>query len=479
MKAMKVTKRTERVRKKVVEGKPTLNPKLKEFWRVPARNRILTGGRSSSKSWDAAGFAIFLTNRYKLRFLCARQIQNKMEQSVYALLITQIYRFGLQRNFDIQRNKIISKVTGSEFMFYGLSRNIDEIKSLEGIDVCWLEEAHNLTKAQWEILEPTVRKDFSQFWILFNPDLSSDFVYQYFVVNTPNDTVVQHINYEDNEFISDTALNVALELKERNIDEYNHIYLGEVKSDDDLSIIKRSWISAAIDAHLILGFEPSGANTLGYDIADAGEDKNATAYSHGSVLLAIEEWQGGEDELLKSCTRAYGTAKDFKAKIIYDSIGVGAGGGAKFEELNKHPDNLNIPNVEHAKFVAGAGVVDPEKEYSLDKLNGDMFSNLKAQAWWDVRRRLMNTKDAIDNGTVYNSSDLISISSDIDEVYLDQLKNELSTPRQDRDSAGKVKVESKKDLAKRGIASPNIADAAIMSWSPHLVKRKKANMFDV
>ena len=479
MQAMKVTKRTKRVHREVVDQKPTLNPKLKEFWRVPARNRILKGGRSSSKSWDAAGFAIFLTNKYKIRFLCARQLQNKMEQSVHNLLIKQIYRFGLQDYYDIQRSKITNTVTGSEFMFYGLARNIEEIKSLEGIDICWLEEAHGLTKEQWDILEPTIRKDHSQFWILFNPDLSSDFVYQYFVVNTPDDTVVQHINYTDNQFISDTALAVALALKERDIDEYNHIYMGEVKSDDEMSIIKRSWINAAIDAHLILGFEPSGANTLGYDIADAGEDKNATAYSHGSVLLKIDEWQGGEDELLKSCTRAYGTAKDVKAKIIYDSIGVGAGGGAKFEELNKHPDNINIPDIEHAKFVAGAGVVDPEKEYSLDKLNGDMFSNLKAQAWWDVRRRFMNTKDAIENGTTYNSSDLISISSDIDRVYIDQLKNELSTPRQDRDSAGKVKVESKKDLAKRGVSSPNVADAAIMSWSPHLVKRKKANMFDV
>lgn len=459
--------------------KATLNPNLKEFWKAKARNRILKGGRTSSKSWDAAGFAIFLSNKYCLRILCARQIQNKIEQSVYTLLKTQIHRFGLQANFDIQRNKIINKVTGSEFMFYGLWRNIEEIKSLEGIDICWIEEAHSLTAAQWEILEPTVRKDHSQFWILFNPDLVSDFVYQHFVVNTPPDTVVRHINFDENPFLSNTILKVIEAKRLSDPDGFEYIYLGAAKSDDELSIIKRSWVTTAVDAHIKLDFNPSGANSLGYDIADAGEDKNATAYSHGSVLLAVEEWKGGEDELLKSCTRAYGTAKDVKAKIIYDSIGVGAGGGAKFEELNKHPDNINIPDVEHAKFVAGAGVVDPEKEYSLDKLNGDMFSNLKAQAWWDVRRRLINTKDAIENGTIYDTADMISISSEIGEEYLEQLKTELSTPRQDRDSAGKVKVESKKDLAKRGVSSPNVADAAIMSWSPHLVKRKKATMFDV
>lgn len=459
--------------------KATLNPALKEFWKAPARNRILKGGRASSKSWDAAGFAIFLANNYNLRFLCARQIQNKIEQSVYTLLKTQINRFGLQANFDIQVNKIVNKVTGSEFMFYGLWRNIEEIRSLEGIDVCWIEEAHSLTKAQWEILEPTVRKDYSQFWILFNPDLVSDFVYQNFVVNTPPDTIVRHINFDENPFLSDTILKVIEAKRLSDYEDFEHVYLGAVKSDDQLAIIKRSWVSAAIDAHIKLGFEPSGMKTLGYDVADAGEDKNATVGAHGSVLLSIDEWKGGEDELLKSCTRAYGQAKDANAKIIYDSIGVGASAGAKFEELNKHPDNLNAPDIEYAKFVAGAGVANPDQEYTIDKLNKDMFANLKAQAWWDVARRLKNVKDAIENGTVYDSSDLISISSSIGDEYIEQLKTELSTPRQDRDSAGKVKVESKSDLKKRGIDSPNVADAAIMALSPHLTKQSIATMFDL
>lgn len=457
----------------------TLNPALEDFWLQPARNRVLYGGRASSKSWDAAGFAIYLANEYKLRFLCARQIQNKIEESVYTLLKTQINRFGLQANFTILKNKIINNVTGTEFVFYGLWRNIEEIKSLEGIDVCWIEEAHSLTAKQWEILEPTVRKDHSQFWILFNPDLVSDFVYQNFVINTPPDTIKRHINYLENPFLSKTILKVIEAKKKQEYEDYEHVYLGVPKSDDQLAIIKRSWVSAAIDAHIKLGFEPSGMKTIGYDVADAGEDKNATVGAHGSVLLSIDEWKGGEDELLKSCTRAYGAAKDAGAKIIYDSIGVGASAGAKFEELNKHPDNLNVPDIEYAKFVAGAGVANPDQEYTIDKLNKDMFANLKAQAWWDVARRLKNVKDAIENGTVYDSSDLISISSSIGDEYIEQLKTELSTPRQDRDSAGKVKVESKSDLKKRGIDSPNVADAAIMALSPHLTKQPTATMFDL
>ncbi|EPO3205342.1 phage terminase large subunit, partial [Shigella flexneri] len=109
------------------------------------------------------------------------QIQNKIEESVYTLLKIQIDRFGLRHRFRILNNKIINRVTGSEFVFYGLWRNIEEIKSLEGIDVLWLEEAHALTEYQWKILEPTIRKEGSECWFIFNPGLVTDFVWRNFV----------------------------------------------------------------------------------------------------------------------------------------------------------------------------------------------------------------------------------------------------------------------------------------------------------
>lgn len=83
---------------------------------------------------------------------------------MYALLKIQIERFGLRHRFRILDNKIINRFTGSEFMFYGLWRHVDEIKSLESIDVLWNEEAHAMTEAQWEILEPTIRKEGSECW---------------------------------------------------------------------------------------------------------------------------------------------------------------------------------------------------------------------------------------------------------------------------------------------------------------------------
>lgn len=447
----------------MVDEVATLNPILEDFWLEPARNKVLYGGRFSSKSWDAAGFSIYLADNYKLRILCARQFQNKIEESVYSLLKVQIERFGLKDRFRILNNKIENIYTGTEFLFYGLWRNIDEIKSLEGVDICWLEEAHNVTKEQWEILEPTIRKEYSQFWIIFNPKLTTDFVYRRFVTNPPPNTIVRKINYPDNPFLSKTALAVAHAAMEEDIENYNHIYLGQPREDDDDVIIKRSWVMAAIDAHIRLGFEPQGQRKVGFDVADSGDDKCANVESHGSVILSADEWKAGEDEILLSCTKTYDRAMVSQAHIVYDCIGVGATSGAKFSELNESRRLF----IQYSKFNAADAVWQPEAPYARAQVkNKDMFANLKAQSWWLLADRFRNTYNAIHRGQQFDPSELISISSDCQ--HLEKIVDELVAPKQQRSADGKFKVESKDDMKKRGIPSPNLADALVMSTAPSI-----------
>ena len=447
----------------MVDEVATLNPILEDFWLEPARNKVLYGGRFSSKSWDAAGFSIYLADNYKLRILCARQFQNKIEESVYSLLKVQIERFGLKDRFRILNNKIENIYTGAEFLFYGLWRNIDEIKSLEGVDICWLEEAHNVTKEQWEILEPTIRKEYSQFWIIFNPKLTTDFVYRRFVTNPPPNTIVRKINYPDNPFLSKTALAVAHAAMEEDIENYNHIYLGQPREDDDDVIIKRSWVMAAIDAHIKLGFEPQGQRKVGFDVADSGDDKCANVESHGSVILSADEWKAGEDEILLSCTKTYDRAMVSQAHIVYDCIGVGATSGAKFSELNESRRLF----IQYSKFNAADAVWQPEAPYARAQVkNKDMFANLKAQSWWLLADRFRNTYNAIHRGQQFDPSELISISSECQ--HLEKIVDELVAPKQQRSADGKFKVESKDDMKKRGIPSPNLADALVMSTAPSI-----------
>ena len=439
----------------------TLNPALREFWETPCRNRVLYGGRASSKSWDAAGVALFSAQAAPLKVMCVRQFQNRIDDSVYTLLKNRINDFGFN-SFDVKRNTIDCVHTKSSFVFYGLWRHIEEIKSTEGIDILWIEEAHNLTKEQWEILEPTIRKEGSQVWIIFNPKLVTDFVYKRFVLNPPPNTVVRKINYDENPFLSQTMLDIIQAKRDEDEDDFNHIYLGEPVEDDDKVIIKRSWIKAAIDAHIELGFEPSGKHKIGFDVADSGEDKNATVYAHGIVIKQVDEWKGREDELLKSSTRVHTMARRLGAEVNYDSIGIGAFAGSHFQALNE--DMRVEGKIEYHKFNAAGAVLskdDPvDSNDPKSPLNGDFFANLKAQAWWDVARRFRNTFNAVTKGHEFDEDDLISISSECD--HLDALIDELSTPYKDEDNRGKVKVESKKDLAKRLVMSPNRADAFIM-----------------
>ena len=396
--------------------------------------------------------------------LCARQFQNKIAESVYTLLKIQIERFGLAGQFDITDNSIKHRHTGSEFMFYGLWRHIDEIKSLESIDVCWIEEAHNLTPEQWDILEPTLRGEDSQFWIIFNPRLVTDFVYRRFVTNTPPNTVKRKINYTENPFLSRTIMEVIEAKRAEDEDDYRHIYLGEPLQDDDAAIIKRTWIQAALDAHIRLGITPSGRKRVGFDVADSGEDKNASVYAHGIVALAVDEWKGREDELLKSASRVYAQAAENGAEIDYDSIGVGAFAGAHFKALNEEKKT----NIAYHRFNAGGEVLNKSARID-DKdpkspMNGDFYANIKAQSWWEVAKRFRNTFNAVTKGEKFPEDDLISISSACD--HLDALIDELATPHKDFDARGKAKVESKKDLADRDIKSPNKADAFIMAFAP-------------
>lgn len=166
--------------------------------------------------------------------------------------------------------------------------------------------------------------------------------------------------------------------------------------------------------------------------------------------------------MLKSCTRAHSAARERQASITYDSIGVGAAAGAKFNEINAA--SPTAPRVSHSKFNAGGAVYRPEALYMPGTKNKDMFSNIKAQAWWGVADRLRATFNAVRNGAQVKTEDMLILDSGM--PHLSHLIDELCTPKRDYDNASRVKVESKKDLAKREVPSPNLADALVMAYAP-------------
>lgn len=448
-------------------SKPSMNPALRPFWSKPSRGKVLYGGRDSTKSWDAAANTVRITSNVKVRVLCTRMFQNRIAGSVYTLINDQIDRFGMRAKYTTLNNAITCHATGSVYMFYGLARNIDEIRSLEGVDILWIEEAHNLTKEMWDALEPTIRRNGSEVWIIFNPNLATDFAYQRFVVNPPDGFVVRKINYDENPYLSETSKGVIASRKGEDEESYRHVYLGEPKENDEGSIIKRSHLNSCIDAHEKLGVKKGGQWRLGFDIGDTG-DACATAATQGVVLRSLDMWQGKEDELKKSTKRAYDEARGWYAsELEYDRLGIGAFCGSEIKELNKkaHP----LKPIEYYAFNAGGKVANPKLEYQDKVLNGDMFENLKAQRWTIFADRVRMTHNAVTKGEPFDASSIVSLSSEC--AYLETAITELSTPRKDLSKANKRIVESKKNLAARGVPSHNVADAVIMAYPAPELRR--------
>ena len=434
----------------------TPNSKLLSILTTPKRNKIIYGGRGSGKSWSICLHLIHLSRHYNLQILCLRQFQNRIKDSVYTLLKNLIKTNGYTNEFIITNNNIIHKKTQSRFLFYGIARNLDEILSLEGTDVCYFEEAHNITKDQLELISPTIRKDGSELYFVFNPKHILDFIFDKFIVNTPKNAMVCKINYNDNSYISKTFLEEVGICKYDSIEDYNHIYLGEPKSNDDMAIIKYNWVLSAIDSHIKLNIDiGDNINRIGYDVADSGADMNCMIHREGILCKDLDEWFGEQDELFLSSQKVYNKALEVGAFVIFDSIGVGAGVGSNFKRLGGV--------VKSKGFNASGRIIKPNYFYKHGVKNKDMFANSKAQSWWLIADMFLNTYLAI-QGKEYDPNNIISISSKLPK--LNKLIKELCTPLKKEDLNGKSKVESKKELSERGVKSPNCADAFIMAYTP-------------
>ena len=170
-----------------------------------------------------------------MRILCAREFQSSIKDSVHSLLSDQIKSLGLVGAYDVKQTEITGH-NGSQFAFVGLRHNPMSLKSYEGVDICWVEEAQTVSKHSWDILIPTIRKDGSEIWATFNPILETDETYQRFVVNPPPDSAVVKINYSDNPWFPDVLDKERLYLKERDIDAYLNVWEGNCRQTLDGAI---------------------------------------------------------------------------------------------------------------------------------------------------------------------------------------------------------------------------------------------------
>lgn len=215
----------------------------------PKRTKVLYGGRGGAKSWAIADALIVKSWEKPLLILCTRELQRSIKESVHKLLSDRIEANGFGAEFDILNNEIRGK-NGSRFIFAGLRHNITEIKSTEGVDICWVEEAEKVTDESWKTLIPTIRKPDSEIWISFNPRLITDATYQRFVLNPPPDAWVQKVSWRDNPWFPDVLMKEMEYLKSRDYEEYMHVWEGELKMFADGAIYRKQLEKARQDKRI-------------------------------------------------------------------------------------------------------------------------------------------------------------------------------------------------------------------------------------
>lgn len=202
--------------------------KLKPLFRS-ARYKVFHGGRGSGKSWGVARALLILARQKRLRILCTREVQKSIKDSVHALLSDQIQSLGFGADFQILETEIRCTRTGSVFLFAGLSQHtVESIKSFEGCDIVWVEEAQTVSDKSWDVLIPTIRKPGSEIWITLNPQLETDETFQRFIANPPPDSVVVEMNYNDNPWFPAVLETERLHAqKTMKAEKYRHIWEGK------------------------------------------------------------------------------------------------------------------------------------------------------------------------------------------------------------------------------------------------------------
>ena len=199
-------------------------PPAFKFLEEPARYKVAYGGRGSGKSWTFARILLIKGTEKKLRILCTRELQRSIADSVHKLLSDQIATLGLESFYTVQKIGI-EGINGTEFIFSGL-QNSSSLKSYEGVNYVWVEEAQVVSRHSWELLIPTIRAEDSEIWVTMNPELPTDDSYQRWVVNPPPGAVVRKVNFDANPWFPEVLRREMEYCKETDPDLYNHIWLG-------------------------------------------------------------------------------------------------------------------------------------------------------------------------------------------------------------------------------------------------------------
>ncbi len=404
------------IAKTLVKLPSEFKPLFDSWW----RHAVIEGGRYSLKSHTVARFLLLTARSKRVRIACLRQFQKNIADSSYQLLIDLIQQYGFSE-FVWTNDTITNTNTGSTFIFKGLDRNVETtIKSLEGVDIAWIDEAQTITLKSIRILNPTIRKPGSKIVWTLNRLTDLDPVISYFITNPPRKDVwhleVDYRIAQKNGWLSNGILYEIEQARINHPEDYAHDYLGKALAISDKNIIQTAQVIEAMGRNV----DDEGAIEVGVDVARLGGDRTVFVKRKGLKEIGRASFtKKRTTEVCDLLVNFIGADKDVLIKI--DDTGVG--GGVTDEMIARGYNIIPI------NFGAKAS-------------NSDKYPNLISEAWFYLQSII----------------DQISITNDKDLLV------ELSNREWKMDSKGRRGVESKDDYKKRGFRSPDLADATILCF---------------
>lgn len=266
-----------------------------QFLFEPHRYKIGYGGRGGTKSWGFARALLVQGYEQPLRILCAREIQLSIKDSVHTLLEDQIKRMGLEHFYQVLKTEIRG-INGTSIVFSGLSKlTASQIKSFEGIDRCWVEEAATVSQRSWSILIPTIRAEGSEIWVSFNPELDTDDTWLRFIADPPQDSHVEVLSYDTNIWFPDVLEAERQELLRKvergtaEQEEYDNIWLGKCKTAVDGAIYPKQTLAVQESGRLChVPHEPTLFTHLVWDLGYADDMVIGFVQRQGSSVRFID-----------------------------------------------------------------------------------------------------------------------------------------------------------------------------------------------
>jgi phage terminase large subunit len=265
----------------------------------PHRYKVFHGGRGGAKSWGVARYLLIDGAQKAQRFLCTREVQKSIKDSVHKLLSDQIQEMGLGSFYEVQQT-VIKGANGTEFLFAGLSDfTAESIKSFEGVDKVWAEEAQAISKRSWDILIPTIRKDGSEIIVTLNPELDTDETYVRFIASPPPDSVVVQVNHADNPWFPPVLEKERLHaLATMPRSDYDNIWEGKCKPAVSGAIYAEE-VAAAFESNRItdVAYDPSMKVQVVFDLGWNDAMSLILVQRHLSTLRVIEYLEGSHKTL--------------------------------------------------------------------------------------------------------------------------------------------------------------------------------------